>query len=345
VNYEVQIKLTADASYTTFLTTTTSYTAVGLTPGSSYDVRIRTRCSSVNSDYTTPLTFPTQADAACAAPTGLAVTNITANAARLSWNAVAGATQYEVNYRLIGAVEWIERLVTGTVDNLTNLQAGSRYEFRVAAICGTVNGAFPNPIPFQTSTGTSNCVISPDNVRVTSITPTTAVVTWDAVVPSQGYQVEIRRVGAANWTNDPNVFTNSKSFSGLVAGTSYDVRVRTVCARSGTGFPTQNSGYSQELRINTPLSRDARAASAIGGFGLFPNPNNGVFTVTFFTERSGVADLAVYDVTGREVIRAEVVTNTGRNEMPVNLTGYARGVYTVRFIFEGAIQSAKVELH
>lgn len=69
------------------------------------------------------------------------------------------------------------------------------------------------------------------------------------------------------------------------------------------------------------------------GVEVYPNPSNGVFTVTF-EDMDGIVQLSVFDVRGREVA-SQSLTARDRTAQNIDLSGFASGVYTLR------IQSTK----
>ena len=64
------------------------------------------------------------------------------------------------------------------------------------------------------------------------------------------------------------------------------------------------------------------------GFTLYPNPNNGSFTVQFSSDSTNDINIAVYDMRGRQIF-GNVYTNTGLISKELNLQGIQSGVYLV----------------
>lgn len=96
----------------------------------------------------------------CDAPTGLAATNITNNAATLGWNAVSGTTSYNLQVKLTTATTWttISNITTNSY-NLTGLGAGFSYDFKVESNCsnGTTTSGYSDPVSFTTTGGLPYC--------------------------------------------------------------------------------------------------------------------------------------------------------------------------------------------
>ena len=76
----------------------------------------------------------------CAAPSGLAVDNITTNSAELSWTANSGETEWTLYYKKATDTEYTE--VTEVTENpytLTGLESATDYQFYVTAICSVTD--------------------------------------------------------------------------------------------------------------------------------------------------------------------------------------------------------------
>lgn len=72
-----------------------------------------------------------------AAPTGLAASGETASSIDLSWEAVAGADGYTVEYSSDGGTTWASVTATGASAQLTELAASTEYTVRVMATDST----------------------------------------------------------------------------------------------------------------------------------------------------------------------------------------------------------------
>lgn len=84
-------------------------------------------------------------------PANIAVNNITATSANVTWTATANAT-YVVRYRIPPSLTWQTINVTTPFTNsvtLTSLTEQTQYEVEIATICGT-QGTFSAPVGFTT---------------------------------------------------------------------------------------------------------------------------------------------------------------------------------------------------
>jgi hypothetical protein len=79
---------------------------------------------------------PCSTGGSCDAPTGTVATNIKRKRAKLNWNAVDGAIDYTVQFRVAGASTWAsEATTTETTINATGLTNNTTYEWQVRANC------------------------------------------------------------------------------------------------------------------------------------------------------------------------------------------------------------------
>ena len=92
----------------------------------------------------------------CGIPTSLSVANLTNTEGTLTWNTVNGATGYNVEIRAVGNSNWFsfqENPFPSNQVNVRGMTEGTRYEFRVQAVCGQSLSAFSSPFSFQTTGG------------------------------------------------------------------------------------------------------------------------------------------------------------------------------------------------
>lgn len=120
----------------------TAYSLTGLSANTTYNVRVRTICSSgtsgfVSSTFTTP---SSGGGTACATPSGFGLVNVTSTSATIKWNTVNGATGYDLQIKLSTSSTWMtfQNLPT-TVVQITNMQPGKTYNVRVRARCSGTN--------------------------------------------------------------------------------------------------------------------------------------------------------------------------------------------------------------
>ena len=183
-----------------------------------------------------------------AAPTNVAATLLTSTVALLSWEDNSGNEAGFVIFIRTNGEEWTAlRSVAADVTTATieGLQAGSTYEFLVAAV---------NP-DGSAASGTAAVTLSlapPTHVDAALLEPTIVRVTWrDNSTAEEGFEVEYRlasnghrgatafggRDAIGDWTVGAAVGANRSSaiVSGLEAGRRYVFRVKALAA-TGSSF-------------------------------------------------------------------------------------------------------------
>jgi len=107
------------------------------------------------SSETTNFCFSAPPPASCGTPTGLGTTGLTATDGTLTWNAVSGATSYNVEV-LVGSTSYPFPATTNSL-SLNGFTASTTYQFRVQAVC-SVNSSWSGYHSFTTpGDGSGGC--------------------------------------------------------------------------------------------------------------------------------------------------------------------------------------------
>jgi hypothetical protein len=316
-------------------TTMTSITIGNLIGNSSYFVRVSGICGGIASSAVS-VSFSTLDG--CATPSAVVVSRTTAITATIRWNAIGGATSYQVRYRETGTRPWQFRSTPTNEIELGSLQPNAEFEYQVRSLCG--------PTDFSTWTAadffrTLNGVACPtaENVTVSNITTTTAVVNFSNVAGATGYEVQVA-IAAENPTWGPSINRSGTNavISGLTAGTDYLVRVRAICS-SVTSEWTPNP-----VPFRTRALREGAVDGALlSAIQLYPNPNKGSFSLNFEADADGIAQMALYDLSGKQVIHQVLSIVGGANNFQFQLEGsLPTGMYVLRLQTESSQLSTKV---
>ncbi len=172
--------------------------------------------------------------ATCSSPTGLVASNITTASATLSWAAVTGASSYTLQWKATSASTW--NTITGLTSTsyaLTGLTGGTSYQFKVLTVCSGGSSAYATAVSFTTSTAA--CGV-PQNLAASSITASSASISWSAVSGAVSYTLQWKPTSSSTWTTQSSLTTTTYALSGLTAGTNYDVHVLTACAGSSSAY-------------------------------------------------------------------------------------------------------------
>lgn len=74
---------------------------------------------------------------------------------------------------------------------------------------------------------------------------------------------------------------------------------------------------------------------------LYPNPNNGQFTIDYTSEKAEALTIEIIDITGSKVAVKNWDVNSGENRYKLDLSAYSKGFYIVRVASEGGSVNIK----
>jgi len=253
----------------------------------------------------------------------------------LKWNSVYGANAYMISYRPKGSFEqnWTDVMFNGgcpfpgTCDFLlTGLQNNTNYEVRVQTRCaqGNVWSNWTDTTMFFTAPF-SGC---PDEQQAIPggifayVYEDSAAVYWNSVPNAVSYQLRYRQTGQDEEQSIvlPETPSTMAKISNLIPNTSYSYEVRSICGSNVSG------DYSDTRTFKTLFFKDAKVVEN-NDVTVYPNPNNGKFSINFNTAIAGNASIKLYDITGKLVMSQNQNVEVGNVELSVEMNGYAAGVY------------------
>lgn len=353
--YEVEVEddeNTAPFQYSVVVNGT-SVTVTGLAANGNYQFKVKSKCNSGSSDYSAWSFFSTGnagggntggggTGGACDIPSGLSVSNLTGNSATLSWSAVAGALQYEVeveddnntplfNYHVI---------TNDTAIVVTGLVAGGNYQFKVKSKCGTASSDYAAWFLFGSggsNTGgggnTGACNI-PSGLQAINISSTGATLIWSDAASALQYEVEVED-GSGTPAYFLQAITSDTSIIviGLVPNGNYKFKVKSKC---GSG----SSDYSAWVFFTTPPavappvpgaggSVQAAAVQPRPEFNMYPNPGINEVTIQLAsgTEIQVANQLRVFNAQGQLMIQRNDLED--QETLTLDVANWQPGMYRV----------------
>ncbi len=251
----------ADTGWNTVSSTTNEYNATGLFPGN-YEWQVRANCAS-SSAFTSSVFFSNDELSGCNNPYNLNTTAIAPTTATLNWEAANSPVfvQYRVEYTALDVINWISATTVDTFYNVTGLIAGKTYQWRVKMVCSPDSSAV-NYASFTAG------ITTPCNALagLASIVTQDSLValSWTADATATFYEIQFRRTGTEPWSNSISV-SNSANLI-LPAGTSYQWRVRIVCAGGNKGPYTAGTFTTGGIAVcylpDNPVTRQITSTSA-----------------------------------------------------------------------------------
>jgi hypothetical protein len=267
------------------------------------------------------------ASAQCSAPTNLSTTGITATAATAKWNAVSGASSYNLDYKLSSSPDWVT-IANGTTSlqwTISVLDPTTSYDWRVSANCTSGASSYTQT---QFTTGAIGSCAAPGGLSASNIASTTATLNWSPVSGSFSYSVEYKPVSSSSWIfATAGTAGTSVNLYSLSASTTYDWRIHSTCSvvegsgysyaqftTSGSNPPppppsgcpgasdvSTNGTMSGAAQIN--LNTDVKGTIAPVGdidYYKFTISSAGTFTV-WLTTLPGNYDLALFNSNGTQI--------------------------------------------
>ncbi|MET0395164.1 MAG: reprolysin-like metallopeptidase [Chitinophagaceae bacterium] len=205
--------------------------------------------------------------------------------------------------------------------------------------------------------GSGSSCAAPGGLASSSVTQTTATVSWTAVSGAMSYDVDYKANSSSTWTNAATGTTStSVNLSSLTAATLYDWRVRTNCSSgsstySAAQFTTQStssgcvSAYEANetqaaaatVAVNTAISAAIGSSTDIDYYKVVTTATSN-FTITL-GNLPGDYDLYFYNSSGTQLGSS---TAGGTSSESITYNNAAAGTYYVRVIGYNGVFSTTV---
>ena len=236
--YELGYKRSSSSTWISVSDTTSPSTITGLSSNTTYNVRIRASATSSNSASTwAASTTTTDAEASALDAPSLSLT-ATDRAITATWSSVSGASSgYTLQYKESARSSWTTYSIDNTSPStISSLTSNTTYNVRVRADATSSRSASSwSTETITTQAGTAQAQV-PTNITLTA-SATTITVSWDPwsslintdIFHKVSSDSEYRNgiYGAGQSGGAPR---KSYTITGLLSGTSYDVRIRTSAA-------------------------------------------------------------------------------------------------------------------
>lgn len=279
----------------------TSFSASGLMAGTVYYVFVRSSCSTGVYSAWSRQSFTT-AYPACN-PTFIPPVDSISDTARINWTELSSAVGYEFS---ISKNSTPPSTGTFTEDNnylARDLQSATQYYAHVRVVCGPGRYSSWYTRPFITP-----CFKLKPFIVENTHAPGIVDLGWYKIPGALKYEYAVLNHlvspgGSLSFTNDTILH-----LTGLAPGMRYYLHVRTQCA------PGNSSEWSI-LEFHT------------SGINVYPNPANGMITVTIYGVGVDNGDINLLDAAGKLLKKIKA---TG-NRTLINMESYAGGLYFIQY--------------
>ena len=369
-HYQLKVELEEGAApYQFWLSLSdNSYILDNLVAGGVYKFKVRTVCGGEKASWSEFQFFSTNGSgstATCEVP-GQLTASLDANGmASLSWDASPGALLYEVEVESEENTPFFvqEFLTTDNFIDIPGLEPNGLYKFKVKSQCGGSNSSDFTSWLFFSSGGNSggggngggglggSCE-TPTGLSVLDITTGSALISWDAVPGAEKYEVQVEdeeNTPLFNW--EVIVSSTEVTVTGLEAGGSYKVKVKTKCSGGNNSaysdwlvFSAFNfTGNGSQSSFQLLPKEDKTAATEVR---LSPNPVVSGEMLLVDMEKPLNANrvwVMVYDLQGHLYRTTEIPADT-RGAIQIPTEGLRAGMYQVVVRSGKEIQSRRFSL-
>ena len=311
-------------------TSANPHNLTGLSPTTTYDWYVRDYCAVGDSSlWIGPNTFTTPLS--CPAPTAQNTTNITATSADLGW-ITGGATDWIIEWGNPGFAPGSGTIIYTSTNphSLGALTPSTSYDWYVRDQCSASDSsALTASNTFTTLADNSTCS-APTALSTSAITATSVNLTWTENGTATTWDIELDTAGFTP-TGTPTIVgttNNPTNATGLTGNTSYDFYVRADCGVDGV------SAWAGPFNFATNIVGINESAKNLG-LSIYPNPNNGVFTLMVKAKNVMVQ---VMNTTGQVILTKNNVNTNQRFDLSNN----AKGIYFITITSKENVTTQKV---
>lgn len=359
-SYNINYRLSGAATWTSTTSSTTSKVLTGLTASSTYEYQVQAICTGGAGSFSANATFTTPSAATCGTPTGLNATSITTTTATLNWAAVAGATSYNVQYKLTAAATWTSTTSSTNSKAITGLSAGSGYQFQVQAVCPSGTGSFSSLGSFTTTIVAATCTNTYESNNTLNTAASIAVNTTISSMIGSSTDKDYYRITTTNAAPklkvtlsnlpldyDVKLYNSNGSLlaTSALGGTSTET-IKYNAATTGKTYYIYVYGYNGAFSTANCYALNASTSASNwkvseefseekAEINLYPNPAGDKMSVTYFAELNDNVSFNVYNTMGQKVIsKSEHAINEGENTSSFEFNTLSNGIYIMEMIHQ-----------
>jgi hypothetical protein len=294
----------------------------GLSACTPYIFEIQKICVNGNTSwrqFDTATTSGCPADCSVYPITGISISEISISSATATWTDPGPVYDFQIRYRKTGAAPWIVLNSFTPSFTFSGLDSCSNFELQIRSNCLVDFGPWSALINFTTA---GSCVLdclAPVGLYADNLTSNSAKLHWSAMPGATKYKISYRPLGGGSWIN-VNSTTTIKTVSGLLAGTMYEFKVKTICG-------VDNSEFSP-VQTFTTLLRTANLQGEVN-IVVFPNPNNGKFQLSLGDGNSADVQISVVNALS-QIVYSKFINDFSEGTIDLRDLNLATGLYFIK---------------
>ncbi|MBR0226260.1 MAG: fibronectin type III domain-containing protein, partial [Thermoguttaceae bacterium] len=185
----------------------------------------------------------------------------TSDSITVTWNAVANASGYVVEYKSLTDADYTAAPTTNdTTIVIPNLVPDTTYKLRVYAVGDGVNysdSVYSSVKPVKTKEAVDPITLDAPTFKSSSSTTSSVTVAWNVVANASGYVVEYKSSTDASYTTMTPTTSTTRTITNLDPSTTYKIRVYAV----GDGVNYSDSVYSAVKAVKTKVETGVTVAA------------------------------------------------------------------------------------
>jgi len=317
----------------------------GLMGDEAYKIEIANICNNGTSTWV-PTSSPatTSLESTSFAPTGLTVSLISTNSVALTWlsnSKVNWSNGYFVEYKKNNDINWVSTTGTSSTSwSLYGLTSNTIYQVRVK-VPRSGGTDYTEPVNFITTANQSCGQLG--GITISSITSTSAQVNWTNIPSYYGYYVAFKQENG-NWDLAGVPGSNFQTITGLQPNKKYYVAVKAYCSNgfSNWSFSSFTTPATKSGLVENEFDQSSQTTSSEFVVSIFPNPNDGEFTMSCVTKIEGTYKLRISNANGSEVKQESLQFKEGRNNLDFHLNYLPSGTYFISIEGNGFYKTEKI---
>ena len=307
----------------------------------------------------------------CPAPINLSISSIATISATVKWTGVDGITDYTMEYRAKGTVDWLLlNAKNATSVTISNLTSNKTYECRIKSVCTSPASEYSSLLAFTTLPTSTDCtdIYESNNTFATAKaipinTTISALINNstdnDYLIIKNDDQRRDIKISLFNLPYDYDVRlynANHQLVGSSTKAGKTDEKIIFNNAPVGTYYvrvyPNSGSSATECYKLTVEISSldflrgnesgtDNQMVS-VDKLKVFPNPATEFLIIELETEYEGDATIQILDMTSREVLRLDKNISKDINTFQMDVNNIRDGIYMVLIRYGNKTQCKKV---